>query len=253
MSIVSWLPCVFRCMHCSSDEQMRVIHALPFGHPDRRPISFKAWFWTASTFRGQPLTPTLRDIKCPYCGAHAAWFERYPRACTNFIMPLREELRPIAFRWRDRYGRERFRYPSAANTGEYLKGLTPDADGKYTLRAPGGVPVRFDSREEAAREIQTNWRYNGSLPRPNEEKVDFPTLGSVERFLQEQHPNYRDWQLPLNDLLDYSNPDTAISDDDPGVAAEADDIGQTEDFGILDEAPDPSTIKMSFADGLRVR
>lgn len=208
MSKVSWTPCVFRCMRCSSDEQMRVIHALPFGHPDRRPISFKAWFWTASTFRGKPLTPTLRDIKCPYCGAHAAWFERYPRECTNFIMPLREDIRPVIFRSVDARGREHYRYPAR----------------------------------------------NDAPAREGEEKIDFPTLRSMTTFLKEQNPGWGNWQVPLNDILDYDESHIdipAFDTSDPGAAEDADDIGQTEDFGVLDEAPDPSTIKMSFAGGLK--
>lgn len=170
MSRAAFVTRQFRCMRCCGSSQLSTQH-------------FSAQFWTgASTFAGKPLSPTYRDLRCPNCNANPAWFEPWPRQCSNFILPMREELRPVVYRSIDAQGREHYRYP-ASNDGQ---------------------------------------------PRPSEEKVDFPTLRSLETFLKEQNPGYRDWQVPLNDILDYDNPDTAINDNDPGAAEDAEAVAMAE-------------------------
>lgn len=185
----------FRCMRCSGDPAQATKH-------------FRIAYWSgAPTFAGKPLTPTLRDLTCPFCSANSAWFESWPRVCSNFILPLRDDLRPVVFRRVDEHGREHYRYPA----------------------------------------------HNEAAPRPGEQTVDFPTLRSMTSFLKEQHPNHAQWQVPLNDILDYdeSNIDTpAFDQTDPGVVEDAAAIDEQlladDDFGVLDTPPDPSTVKMTL-------
>lgn len=148
MSRAAFITRSFRCLRCSLDS--------PMSH-------FRAQFWTAPTFRGQPLTPSFRDLRCPDCGANAAWFEPWPRVCSTFVTPLRDSLRPVVFRWHDALGGEHYRYPASTD---------PSATGD-------------------------------ALPRANEERIDFPTLRSLETFLKEQNPRHAEWSVPLNDVLDY--------------------------------------------------
>ena len=208
MSRATYAAFEFRCLRCSSDEQMRINRELPLGDPERHPVSFKARFWTASEFRGKPLTPTFRDLRCPYCGANAAWFERYPRMCASFILPLREDLRPLVFRSVDSKGREHYRYPA------------------------------------------TNDR---TTARANEEPVDFPTLRALNVFLKEQNPGYRDWQVSLNDILDWDESHidiSALDTTDPGAAEDAEAVDGVDDFGVLDESEVPKDVPMSFVDSI---
>lgn len=169
---------------------------------------FRVGFWAgASTFRGQPLTPTFRDLRCPDCGANPAWFEPWPRVCANFILPLREDLRPVVFRSVDARGREHYRYPA----------------------------------------------HNQAAARNGEERVDFPTLRSMNAFLKEQNPSWQQWQVPLNDILDYDEAHIdipALDTTDPGAAEDADALSEQEaaddDYGVLDTPPDPSDVKMTL-------
>jgi hypothetical protein len=208
VSRASYIVREFRCLRCSTDEQLVVLRDLPWDDPKRHGASFRARFWTASEFRGHPLTPTLRDVHCPYCGANASWFEPYPKpGGVQFLLPLRDDLRPVVFRWHDAKGREHIRYP-ARN----------DADA-----------------------------------RPGEEVIDFPTLRSMERFLKEENPNYRDWQVPLNDILDYDEAhlDAVACDDfDPEARELAEAMELVDDAGVLDAPPDPSDVRMSLVDSL---
>lgn len=141
----------------------------------------------------------------------------------------------MVFRRIDEYGREQFRYPSSTNPNDFLPNIKPDPNGQYTIRSSDGSVVKVNDIREVTQIISGDWQHNGALPRPNEERVDFPTLRSLETFLKEQNPGYRDWQVPLNDLLDYDNPDTAISDYDPGAAEDADAISMAEG-GVTTEA-----------------
>lgn len=96
-------------------------------------------------------------------------------------------------------------------------------------------PVVFRRVDASGRE---HYRYPASTDaaiRPSEERVDFPTLRSLESFLKEQNPNYRDWQVPLNDILDYDNPDTAINDYDPGAAEDVEAVELGDGGGITSE------------------
>lgn len=71
--------------------------------------------------------------------------------------------------------------------------------------------------------------------RASEERVEFDRLSDMERFLKEQNPGYRDWQVPLNDILDYDNPDTAINDHDPGAAEDMEAIESGDGGGLTTE------------------
>lgn len=176
MSRAAFVTRQFRCLKCCGTRALSTQH-------------FSAQFWTgASTFAGTKLTPTYRDLRCPSCGANPAWFEPWPRTCANFILPLREDLRPVVYRSVDADGHEHYRYP-------------PSNDGQ---------------------------------PRASEERIDFPTLRSMETFLKEQHPNYRDWQVPLNDILDYDEAriNEGIDENDPGVADDVEAIESGDGGGV---------------------
>lgn len=87
--------------------------------------------------------------------------------------------------------------------------------------------------------------------RPSEERVEFESLRSMERFLKEQNPTHRDWQVPLNDILDYDEAHIdlpALDTTDPGAAEDAEAIAMTDDFGVLDTPPSESDVKMTLVD-----
>lgn len=172
----------FRCLKCCGDWALSTRH-------------FTVQFWTAAAFGGKPLHPTYRDLRCPNpdCGANPAWFEPWPRVCANFLLPLREDLRPVVFRSVDDRGHEHIRYPA----------------------------------------------HNSAQPRTGEERVDFPTLRSMTTFLKEQNANWADWQVPLNDILDYDESHIdlpALDTTDPGVADEAAEILSGDESGVATEA-----------------
>lgn len=231
MSRAAFVTREFRCLRCSPDAPMR---------------HFRAQFWTARKFRGRPLTPSYYELRCPLtddagnpCGAGAQWFEPWPRACSMFITPLREELRPVVFRWRDKLGREHYRYPASSNPADYAKQASDD--GKYELRMRDGSVRKFSNATSFEQAIMGDPSFNGALARPGEERVDFPTLRSMESFLKAENPNYRDWQVPLNDLLDYDEAHLqAVAEDtsDPEGDAEMRELAALgmDDFGVTTEA-----------------
>jgi DNA-directed RNA polymerase subunit RPC12/RpoP len=96
-----------------------------------------------------------------------------------------------------------------------------DADGREHFRYPASADPSVVSQ------------------RPGEERVEFETLRKMESFLQHENPGYRDWNVPLNDILDYDEAHIdipALDTTDPGVAEEADEILSVDDFGVTTEA-----------------
>lgn len=87
-----------------------------------------------------------------------------------------------------------------------------------------------------------------SPPREGEERVEFDTLAQLEAFCKQQNPNHQQWQVPLNDVLDYDNPDTAIDEYDPGVRQDVDDIMGVDDAGTLDGPPAEGVVKGYYED-----
>ena len=129
----------------------------------------------------------------------------------------------------------------------------------YDLRCPecGALPSQFADDEPKraafftqlrgdARPVVYRWlddrghehfRYparNDGPQRPSEERVEFSTLREMTTFLKEQNPGYRDWNQPLNDILDYDEAHIdipALDTTDPGVADEAAEIAACADEG----------------------
>lgn len=100
-------------------------------------------------------------------------------------------------------------------------------------------PVVYRWHDPAGHE---HFRYpatnDAATQRAGEERVEFDTLRGMELFLKEQNPGYRDWQVPLNDILDYDEAriDTAIDETDPGLADDIDAVEQGDGGGITSEA-----------------
>lgn len=97
-------------------------------------------------------------------------------------------------------------------------------------------PVVYRWHDSEGRE---HFRYpatnDPSTQRPGEERVEFDTLSSMRSFLKEQNPTHADWQVPLNDILEYDHAHIdipAMDTSDPGVAEEADEILSVDDFGV---------------------
>lgn len=129
--------------------------------------------------------PTFWQLRCPHCGANPSFFI-------------------------DPDSRNRSREFSPHVFSQLPSHLRPvvyrwlDKDGHEHYRYPATA--------------------DGHDQRPTEERIEFAKLRSMEQFLKEQNPNYRDWQIPLNDVLDYDEAhlDAVAADEtDPGVAEDA--------------------------------
>jgi len=192
---------------------------------------FRAGFWSRKTMdiiEGQ--FSTLGDVRCPECNGWQLERESEASYRRTYVQALRPDHRPVVFRWHDDHGREHYRYPSATTVEAY-------AQDRHLL---GESPAEIATK-------MSDWRYNGTIPRPGEERVEFSTLREAERFCKEQHPNYRDWTEPLNDIFDYSNPDTALSDSDPEGEAELAEIAaqDNDDWGTMDAPSEPAAYQFS--------
>lgn len=160
---------------------------------------FVASYWATKLMDSGQRFETLGDIRCPQCGSHKLSMDDFEsRMSRSRPARLPADMRPVVYRWHDKEGKERFRYPAHADP-------------------------------------------NVIQQRAGEERVEFDTLRSMEQFLIQQNPGYRDWQMPLNDILDYDHAHIdipALDTTDPGLAAEADELESAilEDAGVATEA-----------------
>lgn len=125
------------------------------------------------------------------------------------------------------------RCPDCGAPPQWFEGW-PKPCGVFTQLRSDLRPVVYRWHDEKGNE---HYRYPSTTTgaqRPNEERVEFPTLRSMTTFLKEQNPNHRDWNQPLNDILDYDEAHIdipALDTSDPGVADEADEVLSVDDFG----------------------